>query len=222
MPCGVCHNVNGRTYRQQISECLLSGVTWAIVYKWSRISSEVWTVLRFEIGHGDREALERWEQYWMFEIECDLEALERCELYWNTVITKLWRGANSIGCSRFNVALVWLMYFTYSSTADQMKLQESSWRTQCVIVVRSSLALVWDVPCWAYIQAHAAIVGNTAMSTGWEAGEITRGFWGTDEWEWAEYSMGYATVWYRLQHVLARSTEKWCNIETRENDGNYW
>ena len=33
--------------------------------------------------YSDHEALERCEQYWMFEIEYgDREALERCELYW--------------------------------------------------------------------------------------------------------------------------------------------
>ena len=33
--------------------------------------------------YGDREALERCEQYWMFKIEYgDLKALERCEQYW--------------------------------------------------------------------------------------------------------------------------------------------
>ena len=58
--------------------------------------------------YGNNEALERYEQYWMFKIECDCEAMERCELHWNAVITKLWRGANSIGCSRLNViAKLW-------------------------------------------------------------------------------------------------------------------
>ena len=28
---------------------------------------------------------------------------------------------------------------------------------------------------------------------------------------------GYATVWYRLEHVLVRGTEEWCNVERREN-----
>ena len=139
------------------------------------------TVLRFEIGYGDREAL------------------ERCELHWNAVVTKLWRGANSIGCSRLNVG-VSLMYFTYSSTADQIKLQESSRCTQCVVVLRYSLALVLDVPCWAYIHACEATVGNRATRT-------------------VQVQYGWATVLYRLQRVFA-SRENWCKIETRENNGN--
>ena len=58
-----------------------------------------------------------------------------------------------------------------------------------------------------FIYMHAA--GNTARNAGWETGEMARGFGGTDEREWAEYSKyGYATVWYRLEHVLARGTEK--------------
>ena len=45
-----------------------------------------------------------------------------------------------------------------------------------------------------YREKHLAVVGNTCNGT-------------------VQVRYGWATVLYRLQHVFARSREKWCNIE---------
>ena len=81
----------------------------------------------------------------------------------------------------------------YSSTADLMKLQESSRRKKYVVPVKSSLALSKIFYAGAYIQARTATDGNPCNGT-------------------VQVRYGWATVLYRLHRVFARNREKWCNI----------